>query len=215
MAMAKPKRRAATPLRKGAARKSGARKNGPRKALPDARSALLDAATALFASHGFSGVSVRDIATKAKVNHGLVHRHFGSKEALLRAVMQRQADEMAAAAGESIALRDSNKALTERVFAVALKRDAYWRILARALLDGADPRDLQLDFPTFRRLIENRQTLGQSREAAAVDTVVQTAASLGFLVFEPFLRAASGLDKGSKEALRQAFVRRLAELTEQ
>lgn len=181
---------------------------------PDARSALLEAATALFASRGFSGVSVRDIATRAKVNHGLVHRHFGSKEALLRAVMQRQADELAAAAGESIALRDSNLALNDRVFTAIIKRDAYWRILARALLDGSDPRDLQIDFPTFRRLIENRQAGGQSRDAAALDIAVLAAASLGYLVFEPFLRAAAGLDKGPKEALRQAFVRRLGELTD-
>ena len=47
------------------------------------RAALLQAATELFALHGTEGVSVRDVAAHAGVNHGLVHRHFGSKDALV------------------------------------------------------------------------------------------------------------------------------------
>jgi AcrR family transcriptional regulator len=37
----------------------------------------------LFAEHGPASVSVRDVACHAGVNHGLVHRHFGSKDDLL------------------------------------------------------------------------------------------------------------------------------------
>ena len=51
--------------------------------------ALIDAAIALLAERGPAAVSVRDIATRAGVNHGLVHRHFGSKQALVRAKQQR------------------------------------------------------------------------------------------------------------------------------
>ncbi len=194
--------------------RSPGRPRRPAKPL-DPRDALLAAATQLFAARGFTGVSVRDIAAAAKVNHGLVHRHFGSKEALLRAVMQRQADQLAAAAGESIALGDPNQTLTARLFAATQARAAYWRILARWLLDGRDPRELQLDFPTLRRLIDNRASQRQeSREAAAVDIVTLVAAAMGFLIFEPFLRAASDLDRQSAEKLRQAFVQRLAEMAD-
>jgi AcrR family transcriptional regulator len=45
--------------------------------------AVLDAATALFAARSPASVSVRDIANAARVNHALVHRHFGSKKAVL------------------------------------------------------------------------------------------------------------------------------------
>lgn len=48
-----------------------------------ARDALLGAAVELFAEHGPASVSIRDIARYAGVNHGLVHRHFGSKDELL------------------------------------------------------------------------------------------------------------------------------------
>jgi AcrR family transcriptional regulator len=47
------------------------------------RDALLASAVELFAEHGPASVSIRDIARHAGVNHGLVHRHFGSKDDLL------------------------------------------------------------------------------------------------------------------------------------
>lgn len=46
--------------------------------------ALLDATTALIVEKGLS-MSVREIAARAGVNHGLVHTYFGSKEALISA----------------------------------------------------------------------------------------------------------------------------------
>src|SRR5216684_4930528 len=58
--------------------------------------AVLDAAMTLFAARGPASVSVRDIAAAAGVNHALVHRHFGSKQAVLRAVLERAAHELAA-----------------------------------------------------------------------------------------------------------------------
>lgn len=180
----------------------------------DPKRALLAAATKLFAQRGYSGVSVRDIALAAKVNHGLVHRHFGSKEGLLRAVMQDQADALARAAGQGIARGAAHGSLAEAVFAATLQGDAYWRILARQLLDGADPRSLQSDFPTLRRVIEHRVQGGQKREQAALDVVVLAAAGLGFLVFEPFLRAAAGFDKQPRAALPRAFARRLGMLAD-
>ena len=51
---------------------------------PDSpRAKLLAAAVGLFAEHGPASVSIRDVARHAGVNHGLVHRHFGSKDDLL------------------------------------------------------------------------------------------------------------------------------------
>ena len=44
------------------------------------RKVILAAARDLFATHGVDGVSVRQIAAAAGVNHALVHRYFGTKE---------------------------------------------------------------------------------------------------------------------------------------
>jgi len=51
-----------------------------------ARARLRDAALALFAAHGVTGTSVRDIAKAAGVSPGLVTHHFGSKEGLRQEV---------------------------------------------------------------------------------------------------------------------------------
>lgn len=50
---------------------------------------LLTAAADLFARDGFDAVSVRQITSRAKANLGAITYHFGSKEALYHAVIDR------------------------------------------------------------------------------------------------------------------------------
>lgn len=51
---------------------------------------ILDAAETLFAAHGIEGVSLRSLTKEAGVNLASVHYHFGSKEAVARAVFTRR-----------------------------------------------------------------------------------------------------------------------------
>ena len=53
---------------------------------------LLDAAERLFADKGYSATSLRDITQKAEVNLAAVNYHFGTKEALLSAALERRFD---------------------------------------------------------------------------------------------------------------------------
>lgn len=53
------------------------------------RTRLLDVAERLFAEKGFESVSLRRITAEADANLAAVHYHFGSKEALIAAVIQR------------------------------------------------------------------------------------------------------------------------------
>ncbi|MEQ9814454.1 MAG: TetR/AcrR family transcriptional regulator [Azospirillaceae bacterium] len=55
------------------------------------RNAILDAAEAVFARHGYDGASLRAIANRAGVNQPLIHYHFESKDGLFRAVFRRRA----------------------------------------------------------------------------------------------------------------------------
>lgn len=52
------------------------------------RRALIDAAVAVFAEHGFEGASVRVITAKAKANQAAITYHFGGKEGLYREVLR-------------------------------------------------------------------------------------------------------------------------------
>ena len=56
----------------------------------DTKRRILDAAELLMGEKGFTSTSMRDITAAAKVNHASVNYHFGSKEALLAAVLERR-----------------------------------------------------------------------------------------------------------------------------
>ena len=59
------------------------------EASTDTRERLLDVAERLFAEHGFDAVSLRAITTDAGANLAAVNYYFGSKEALIEAVVAR------------------------------------------------------------------------------------------------------------------------------
>ncbi len=53
------------------------------------RERLVEAARQLFASAGYDATSVRDITARAHANLGAITYHFGSKQALYHAVIER------------------------------------------------------------------------------------------------------------------------------
>ena len=56
----------------------------------ETRERILDVAERLFADSGFVSTSLRDITNEANVNLAAVNYHFGSKEALLVAILERR-----------------------------------------------------------------------------------------------------------------------------
>jgi AcrR family transcriptional regulator len=178
--------------------------------------AVLDAATILFAARGPASVSVRDIAKAARINHALVHRHFGSKRAVLRAVLDRTVMNVAGIADK---ITDPREGMAQLFMAVA-EHDNYYRALARAILDGENPRALQRDFPAIHKMInllgsrrsESRMSAHQHsvRVTDAKFIIGATSAlSLGWLLFEPFLLTATGLDEYDHDSVRKCVVRML------
>jgi len=61
----------------------------PAAALSEARTALLEAASRLFAAHGADAVSLRRVAEEAGVTPAMVHYYFGGKEGLYDALLER------------------------------------------------------------------------------------------------------------------------------
>lgn len=78
----------------GATRSS--KKKVDRRKAPERKEQILDAAEALFVKRGYHGSSLRDISKAAGVQVALTYYHFGSKEDLYRAVIDRRADQNAA-----------------------------------------------------------------------------------------------------------------------
>ena len=63
-------------------------RTGRRPGPNQTRAAILDAARTAFAERGYDGVSIRAVGRAAGVDPALVHRFYGSKEALFVAAME-------------------------------------------------------------------------------------------------------------------------------
>lgn len=63
-------------------------KKGKRLTGEARREQIIRNATELFARHGFRGVTMRQLATKAGISEAMIYHHFPSKEALYDAMLQ-------------------------------------------------------------------------------------------------------------------------------
>lgn len=111
---------------------------------------ILSAAEELFAQHGFSGTSLRQVTGRADVNIAAVNYHFGSKENLVNEVFRRRMDEMSAQRLEALkAALDEHPGELEPILAafiepaLAVARQgqggaAFVRVIARAYAEKND-----------------------------------------------------------------------------
>ena len=146
--------------------------------------AVLESAADLFAKRGPAATSIRDIATRSSVNHGLIHRHFGSKDNLVGAVLDHLGQHLAQLVAESA--DDGGR--------VGAAVDRQLRVLAHASLDGYPIGQLQSHFPTMEVLLDNvrpRHSTELDARLAAAHTI---ALQLGWCLFGGFLRASTGLE---------------------
>lgn len=72
----------------------GAMNLRPVKPMGETQTRILDAAEELFLLHGFEGASMRMLTARAGVNLAAINYHFGSKDALIEAVLRRRLDPM-------------------------------------------------------------------------------------------------------------------------
>ncbi|MDA8371228.1 MAG: TetR/AcrR family transcriptional regulator [Nocardiopsaceae bacterium] len=79
------------------------------------REALLDAAASVFASHGYAGASVPQIAHEAGVSTGAIYANFTGKQELFLAMMRRVVEAGAAARQRSAAETTDRDELLNRM----------------------------------------------------------------------------------------------------
>ncbi len=119
------------------------RVKAPKKAKGARRTALLDAAEEVFSKRGYYGATLRDIADTADVNLGLMSYYFKTKEELIRHVVQRRVDELAAATEANLAsalaqdgpatLQNLISAFVRTMVTFALHPDEGWRNYMRLI----------------------------------------------------------------------------------
>lgn len=167
------------------------------------RAAILTAATELFAERGPAATSIRDIAARSKVNHGLVFRHFGSKENLVGAVLDHLGAELAELL-RSQAPADS----------IEHAMDIQTRVMARAVLDGYPAGQLQQHFPNVADVLNRVRGTFDDETQARIAVANALALQFGWRLFEPVVRAATGLDDVAEADIRDAMRAGLARLLE-
>lgn len=163
--------------------------------------AVLVAAGELFADKGPAATSIREVAARAGVNHGLLHRHFGSKRQLLAATLQHLAD-------SAMALRESG-ATSEQLEAA---HERQLRVMVRSTLDGFPIAELQQRYPGMEWFLEQvRPGHGDERQAR-LSAAHAMALQFGWGLIGPTLRAAFGLQDLSDTQIREAVTEQIAKI---
>ena len=156
------------------------------------RDALLASAVELFAQHGPASVSIRDVARHAGVNHGLVHRHFGSKDDLLA-----EAIEVGSFSLLPGALAPTGFDLDDVVHALHHGSPSP-RTIARILVDDVAVGRVRPRYPVLSGLLNRvRQLPAEVRPPALADPKLAAAACaslvVGSVIWGRGIREAFGL----------------------
>lgn len=150
------------------------------------RSAILDAATAVFLRDGYLGASMDEIAERSAVSKQTVYKQFGSKEALFVEIVS------------SMTTRTGDSVHTEIDLAPGGELAAYLEDYAvRQLTAVMTPRVMQLRrlvigevgrFPELARVLYQQ---GPARAIAALAATFERLAGRGLLAIDDPQRAAS------------------------
>ena len=185
----------------------------PRRGREATTAAMLDAAEELFSEHGYSAVSVRDIAGRAGVSHALVHRYLGSKADVFRTVLTRNENAILAAAPDNPDLLESASLMLRQGLAYGRRHS---RLIVRSAMSGLPYDRTTGRFEATERLIELAEQAaasGSPSERAEKDLdpriVIACVVSLflGWAAAGSWVRPAAGLEDVNDAALLDGIER--------
>jgi AcrR family transcriptional regulator len=166
---------------------------------------LVAAAVELFAKDGPDGVALRQVASAAGVNYGLIHQYIGTKDDLLRLVFRSVSEQ----AAERLSTASDLDGALEELIRSQRNPTAYVSMLGWALLQGRDAHALLGRSPALGVLVERLAKLDEAEPEAKLRVEAVVAMSLGWQLFGPFIRSGVGLEDISDDDLDAAH-RRLA-----
>lgn len=133
---------------------------------------ILDRAEQHFANHGFQGASLSAIARDCEVgNPGLLH-HFPSKEALYRAVLEKQAEELMARMHKRVDKAGSLQGRLQAYVALQVEwmqaQPTGFKLVTRELLDNAERIKLAQVRPLEKFLKDSLALLDEAQAAGLI-----------------------------------------------
>jgi AcrR family transcriptional regulator len=175
---------------------------------------IIDATLSLWSSQGPAELSMRSIAARANVNYGLVHRHFGTKEAVIRAAMHR-------VVARSLDYIHDSGDLTEAIDSVLpLSTGAHARLIAWSILQYVIDDVMPEEDAFLSRMRELAAVdLDPSAPEADVEAGLRAGTLLamlyGWRLFAPYLVRGLGLEGLSQQelngAIRESMIKVLAD----
>lgn len=171
-------------------------------AVRSTRDRLLASAIELFALYGPASVSIRDVARHAGLNHGLLHRHFGSKEALITEAIEVGVASLMPAA---LAPRGFD---VDQIVQVMHRDSVPARLIARTLVDDIPIGSVRLHYPVMQGVLSRAGSVpAESRPAAVRDPRVAAVAAAsmvgGSVIWGSSLRSALGFNDDVRSALAE------------
>jgi AcrR family transcriptional regulator len=132
--------------------KAAARK---RRTSDEAREAILDAAEGMLREVGPGGIRLQEVAKEVGVSHPTVLHHFGSREGLLQAVVERALRSVQEGLFEAVQEVDDTKGVSAMIDAVAqrLKEDGRARTFLWLALAGYGPGVTGLHIKPFAEVV--------------------------------------------------------------
>ena len=154
--------------------------------------ALMEAATAVFAEHGYDAATTREVAERAGCSEGLIHRYFQGKHGLLLAIMQRKAAGVLEDFGAGLPDRDTVEAEIEQILlwhlehlrehgdlmSVAVSRVTIDPDIGRAVGESINQQRVDV---ILGRLRHHREA-GRIREDVDLEAVAEAIAAIGFML---------------------------------
>ncbi|MCX6513179.1 MAG: helix-turn-helix domain containing protein [Actinobacteria bacterium] len=174
----------------------------PSRPREEVMASILHAAEELLASEGIEQVTLRQIADRAGVQHGLITRHFGTKQELLREVIDRGVKEGLA----ELRSRDGAFEGSVALLRYMQKNPAALRVTAQAMINGVSPEVAMSRFPNIAELLRRLEDEGRSIEDARVVAALGNAFVFGVVLLRPWLLASTALEGEDDEALFDAGV---------
>ena len=172
---------------------------------------ILDSAQELFAKHGPRAVSVREVAEHAGVSHALVHKYFGSKDDLIKAVIDRVDVKRATTARASASLRGAYQVLLPRAM---LQRD-HSMMLVRSAMEGTEYVSLAERIRTTSAMVALARNAAASGDKPLppprdIDPRVLvsaiTAMILGWASIEDWVWPTAGIDPAEKDEIYRQLI---------
>jgi AcrR family transcriptional regulator len=212
------KRAGGTSARSGSRRPTTAKGAAEAAAKPYGREqvieSIIDATLSLWSAKGPAEVSLRSIAARAGVNYGLVYRHFRTKEAVIRAAMDR------VVARSLMYIQDCTDLVDAMDSVLPRSTGAHARLLAWAILQYLVDDILPAEDPFLQRLQELAKA-GASDDSPGADIAAKVRAGsllatlYGWRLFEPYLVRGLRLEQLSHEELdaliRERMLKALAD----